>query len=131
MGVGRIGTPIDIAISGLRIEAMRLKVISENIANAQTAGTKTSDPYRRKEVVIETRGGVKVPTIMADLTSAFKMISKPGHPNADENGMVRMPNVDLPVELIDMVIASRAYQANAAMMKRYQDSVNAALELLR
>jgi flagellar basal-body rod protein FlgC len=55
----------------------------------------------------------------------------PGHPDADETGFVQMPNVDVPVEMMDMIVASRAYQANAAMLKRYQDMVSAALELLR
>ena len=75
--------------------------------------------------------GVRIEAVQADRTSAFKEVYMPGHPDADANGMVRMPNVDLPVEMINMVTAGRAYQANAAVLKRYQDLVNATLELLR
>ncbi|HUT02228.1 MAG TPA: flagellar basal body rod protein FlgC [Phycisphaerae bacterium] len=131
MGVSRVATPIDIAISGLRLESMRMKVIAENIANARTSRTETGEPYRRKQVVLETRGGVEAGKVVPDLTGQLKLLHLPGHPDADAQGMVRMPNVDLPVELMDMVLASRAYEANAAMLKRYQDMVNATLELLR
>ncbi|HUS92472.1 MAG TPA: flagellar basal body rod protein FlgC [Phycisphaerae bacterium] len=134
MGVSRIGSPVDIAISGLRAEAMRMKVIAENIANAHTTRTESGEPYRRKSVVLEAgRGveGVAIKEIVADTTTGFKDVFMPGHPDADDQGVVRMPNVDLPVEMINMVVASRAYQANAAILKRYQDMVNATLELLR
>jgi len=131
MGVSRVATPIDIAISGLRLESMRMKVIAENIANARTSRTETGEPYRRKQVVLETRGGMETGKVVPDLTGQLKLLHLPGHPDADAQGMVRMPNVDLPVELMDMVLASRAYEANAAMLKRYQDMVNATLELLR
>jgi len=131
MGVSNVASPVDIAISGLRIEAMRMKVIAENIANARTSRTQTGEPYRRKQVVMDTRDGMDVGKIVEDMASQFKSVHLPGHPDAGSDGMVRMPNVDLPVELMDMVVASRAYQANAAMLKRYQDMVNASLELLR
>ena len=131
MGVSGVATPIDIAISGLRLESTRMKVIAENIANARTSRTQTGEPYRRKHVVLETTRGRTVPRIVADTSTAFKAVYDPGNPDADADGVVRMPNVDLPVELIDMVVASRAYQANAAILKRYQDMVTATLELLR
>jgi len=75
--------------------------------------------------------GVEVQQVAPDVTSDFKRVFQPGHPDADKDGFVLMPNVDLPVEMINLVAASRAYQANAAVLKRYQDSVETALELLR
>jgi flagellar basal-body rod protein FlgC len=61
----------------------------------------------------------------------FKRVLQPGHPDADANGYVAMPNIDLPVEMMHMVAATRAYEANAAVLKRYQDGVDITLELLR
>lgn len=135
MSVARIPGPLDIAVSGLRAQSMRLRVIADNIANAGTSRTQAGGPYRRQQVVLSTDGkalgGVRVRGVVPDLVRPFKGSYMPGHPDADEHGMVQMPNVDLPVEMMDMVVASRAYQANAAMLKRYQNLVNAALELLR
>jgi len=67
----------------------------------------------------------------AEDMSDFQSILKPGHPQADENGYVSMPNVDLPVEMINLNLATRAYRANAAILKRYQRMVDTTLELLR
>ncbi|MFP4107322.1 MAG: flagellar basal body rod protein FlgC, partial [Phycisphaerae bacterium] len=75
--------------------------------------------------------GVTIEQVIGDMSTDFKKVHMPGHPDADEDGMVAMPNVDLPVEMMNMVTASRAYQANAAVLKRYQDSVDTTLELLR
>jgi len=132
MGVNRINSSVDIAISGLRAEAKRMKVIAENIANARTTRTASGEPYRRKSLVQAgaNAGGVQVGQVAED-PGDFKQVFLPGHPDADAQGVVRMPNVDLPVEMINMVVASRAYQANAAILKRYQNMVEAALELLR
>ena len=66
-----------------------------------------------------------------DYATDFKRLWKPGHPDADEQGYVRMPNVQLPLEMINMVSASRAYQANAAVIKQHQDMMDVALELLK
>ena len=135
MGVGKISSPIDIAISGLRAESTRMRVIADNIANAQTSRTKTGQPYRRQHVVLSTGGagvsGVQIESVTRDLATPFKQVFLPGHPDANQDNMVRMPNVDLPMEMMDMVVASRAYQANAAILKRYQSMVEATLELLR
>ena len=135
MAIARLGSPIDIAISGLRAETLRMKVISGNIANSRTSRTETGQPYRRKEVSVTTSaaaaGGVQIGGVTEDMSTDFKEIYMPGHPDADKSGMVKMPNVDLPNEMMSMVGASRAYQANAAILKRYQDMVNATLELLR
>ena len=68
---------------------------------------------------------------MPDLKTDFKSVYEPGHPDANDEGYVLMPNVDLPMEMVSIVAASRAYQANAAVLKRYQEMVDVATELLR
>ena len=135
MGVGKTVGPVDIAISGLRAESLRMKVIANNIANARTSRTEAGHAYRRRQVVLSTSGsalsGVEGEQVAEDLATSFKEIYSPGSPDADDGGVVQKPNLDLPVEMMDMAIASRAYQANAAVLKRYQDFVTATLELLR
>jgi len=65
------------------------------------------------------------------MKTAFKRVLEPGHPEADADGYVAMPNVELPMEMMHMAAASRAYQANAAVLKRYQEMIDITLELLR
>jgi len=125
--------PIDIAISGLRAQSKQLEVISSNVANSRTVDAGKGEPYRRREVTFTTDGefgGVKVDKILADMSEFLKMID-PGHPQADENGYITMPNVNLPIEMMNLNMASRVYQANVAVLKRYQQMVETTLELLR
>lgn len=135
MGINGVPNSVDIAISGLRAESARMNVIAGNIANSKTTRTDSGQPYRRQEVVLSTSGdafsGPEIQSIAPDMATDFKRIHQPGHPDADENGYVMMPNVDLPVEMINLVVASRAYQANAAVLKRHQEIVNAAIALLK
>lgn len=133
MKVDNSFSPVDIAISGLRAQQQNIKSISSNVANAQTTDNGKGEPYRRVETIFKTDGGIGGVSIDGTTTdmSDFMKILKPGHPNADENGYVSMPNVQLPVEMMNLNIASRAYQANAAILKRYQQMVNTTLELLR
>ena len=130
-----IGNPADIAASGLRAQSARVSVISANIANADTLRTASGEPYRRREVVLSTDddglSGVRGITVAVDRATDFKRVHQPDHPDADADGFVRMPNVDIPMEMIRLVAASRAYQANAAVLKRYGDLVDVSLELLR
>jgi flagellar basal-body rod protein FlgC len=127
-------SPIDIAISGLRAQSKNIEVISSNVTNAQTTDNGDGQPYRRLEAVLETDGddigGVILDKIAPDM-SDFPKILKPGHPDADEQGYVTMPNVKLPVEMINLNIAAKAYLANTAVLKRYQEMVETTLELLR
>ena len=121
MGIPNIAPPVDIAVSGLRAQALRMNVIATNIANSNTSRTAGGEPYRRQEVVIQAAtgggiGGVVLGKIVADTKGQFKQILMPGHPDADANGYVRMPNVELPVETMHMITATRAYQANAAVL---------------
>ncbi len=126
--------PIDIATSGLRASSKRIEVISSNVANAQSTDNGKGEPYRRLEAVFKTAGdglgGVILDELVEDM-SDFQRIRKPGHPNADAQGYVTMPNVKVPIEMMNLNIAARAYQANAAVLKRYQQMVETTLELLR
>jgi flagellar basal-body rod protein FlgC len=125
--------PIDIAISGLRAQSKQIEVISSNVANARTVDAGNGEPVRRREVAFKSDGelgGVKVDQILADM-SDFPKILDPGNPLADENGYVTMPNVNLPVEMMSLNIATRVYQANVAVLKRYEQMVQTMLELLR
>jgi len=135
MSMDAINSTVDIAVSGLRAQSMRMNVVASNIANANTSRTETGQPYRRQTLVFsalaEELGGVEIVEVAPDLTSEFKRVFQPGHPDADADGYMMMPNVDLPVEMMQMVAASRAYQANAAILKRYQEMVNITIELLR
>jgi len=133
MGVNSIG-PIDIAISGMRAQGKNIEALSSNVANAQSTDDGKGQPYRRLETILKTDdeglNGVTMEDIVGDM-SEFPTIFKPGHPNADANGYVKMPNVDLPKEMMNLNIAARAYQANTAVLKRYQTMVETTLELLR
>lgn len=123
---------IDIAVSGLKASGKQMEVVGSNIANIQTTDAGDGKPYRRLIAEFSTAkdgAGVEVKTIKD--TSDFIRILNPGHPAADENGYVMMPNVDWPTEMITLNLASRTYQANAAVLKRYQRMVEASLELLR
>ena len=133
MSVNSIG-PIDIAISGMRAQSKNIEVLSSNVANAQSTNDGNGQPYRRLEGIMKTDSegisGVSMEDVIGDM-SAFPEIFKPGHPDADKNGYVKMPNVNLPVEMMNLNIAARAYQANTAVLKRYQAMVETTLELLR
>jgi flagellar basal-body rod protein FlgC len=134
MEVDNIFGPIDIAISGLRSQGKNMEVISSNVANARTTDAGKGQPYRRLEATFKTDGddvgGVSLDKIVTDM-SDFPRILDPGNPDADEQGYVTMPNVNLPIEMMNLTIATRAYQANAAILKRYQQMVETTLELLK
>lgn len=135
MGINGITNPVDIAVSGLRAQSARVQVISSNIANAMTSRTASGQPYRRKTVLLsalpEELSGVEILRIASDMRTGFKQVLDPGHPDADADGYVLMPNVEIPTELMHLVAASRAYQANAAVLKRYQELMDITVELLR
>jgi len=133
MAVDNSFGPIDIAISGMRAQGKQMEVISSNVANSRTTDAGRGEPYRRLEAAFKTEddlGGVTLDKLLTD-TSDFLRVLAPGNPLADENGYVAMPNVSLPVEMMNLTIATRAYQANVAVLKRYQQMVETTLELLR
>jgi flagellar basal-body rod protein FlgC len=126
-------SPINIAITGLLAESRRMKVISNNIANASTTNGPGGKPYRRQVVQLSTNpsGGVSVRGVADDNVTPLKKVYEPGNPDASEDGYVDMPNVELPVEMIALTESSRSYQANAAVMKRYLEMVDLTTELLK
>ena len=134
MEVNNVFGPVDIAVSGLRAQGKQMEVISSNVANARTTDAGKGMPYRRLEAMFQTEGddiaGVGVDKIVQDM-SDFQKVFDPGNPKADEQGYVAMPNVSLPIEMMNLSIATRAYQANIAVLKRYQQMVESTLELLR
>ncbi len=132
---------LDISASGLSAERMRMNVIANNLANAQSTESPDGKPYRREQVEFasllrrsldnnipgeELLGGVKVRGIVKS-TEPFNKIYMPGHPKADKDGMVEMPNVSVVNEMVDMVTASRAYEANLAVMTTSKEMINKAL----
>lgn len=139
---------LNISGSALTATRLRMDVITENIANQSTTRTQNGTPYRRKMVVyrpIENNSfrsmfeqglvttnakGVKVSEIVEDKTD-FKPVYNPEHPDADENGYVMMPNVDPIKETIDMMAATRAYDANITAFNAAKEMAARALEIGR
>ena len=125
---------IDIATSGLKAYSKQMEVVGSNMANIHTTDAGNGEPYRRLIAKFESKddgsGGVEIAELAKD-TGDFQRVLRPGHPDADENGYVQMPNVDWPTEMINLNVASKAYQANAAILKRYQNMMESSLELLR
>jgi flagellar basal-body rod protein FlgC len=133
---------LEISASGLTAERLRMDVTAENLANAQTTRGADGEPYRRKEVVLQERGGgfgaalsqaiggVEVAGVTEDETP-LKRIYDPGHPDADAQGYVAMPNVDTVTEMVDLIGASRAYEANVTAMQAAKQMFAKTLELLR
>ena len=136
---------IDVAASGMTAERLRLDVISNNIANVNTTRTVEGGPYRRQFVAFESRqgdassfanimagqlqlNGVRVSTIKKD-DSPLRMVYEPGHPDADANGYVQMPNINIVTEMVDMMTASRAYEANVTSVNVAKSMMLKALEI--
>ena len=128
--------------SALDAERSRLEVAVSNIANAESTRGPDGQPYRRRDVLLAPSPiesfdaalgnvgavGVKVSNIIEDQTS-FRKRYEPSHPDADGEGFVSMPNVDVPEEMVDMVGAARAYQANIAAINVIRDTFQRSLEL--
>jgi flagellar basal-body rod protein FlgC len=127
-----------IAGAGLQAQSKRLQIVSENLANAQSTGKAPgSDPYRRKTVSFEGEMdrlmGVSLVRVkgMGVDKSGFRMVHDPSHPAADEDGYVKMPNVNMLVEMADMREANRSYEANLQIVKQARSMVAATIDLLR
>jgi len=131
-------TSLRIAASGLEAQSTRLRIVSENIANAQSTGALPgADPYARKTVSFDSEldratgaNLVEVKSIGVDRTP-FKIERDPGNPAADENGIVKMPNVDVLVELADMREANRSYEANLQVAKQAAEMLTTTVNLMR
>ena len=129
---------LQIAASGLRAQSARMRIISENLANADsTARTPDQDPYRRQIPLFRAEldrqtGANEVRMDGARLDqSEFRMVFEPGHPAADEEGYVRYPNVSSLIELMDMKEAQRSYEANMNMIEGARRMMDRTLDLLR
>lgn len=118
--------------NGMHAERLRMDVISGNIANANTASEPGETPTRRQNVVLRaTDDGVQVVGVNPDMTSPFRREYLPGHPFANGEGFVTFTNINPVFEMVDMLTASRAYEANLAAFNTARTMVNAALNIGR
>lgn len=134
---------LEISASGLYAQRRRMDVIAGNLANIETTHTKKGGPYRRKMVVMSPKPvedfnkaltlqaeGVKIDDIVEDKTP-FRKAYNPSHPDADKNGYLLKPNVDLVVEITNMLMARRAFEANISAIKSTKQMALKALEIGR
>ncbi len=135
---GNLSISADIANSGMKVQAQRLKVIAQNMANADSISAEPGgDPYRRQVVTfqnyVDQETGaemVKVGKVTHDM-SPFEKKYDPNHPGADAQGYVKLPNVNTLVEMMDMKEAQRAYDANMNMMKTARQMNSGVLDILK
>ena len=137
-----LNSALSASASALNAERTRIEVAVSNLANAESTRGPDGQPYRRRDVVLApdtpspfeealgqaSTGGVKVAGIIED-QSPFKRRFDPSHPDADADGFVAMPNVDTPEEMVNMLSATRAYQANLSAIGLIRELVQKALEL--
>lgn len=139
---------MNISASALSATRLRMDVIAENIANMNTTRTESGEPFRRRFVVFQektgrdsfahffnraqtaAKGGVRVISIEED-SRDFRYEFNPSHPDADENGYVRMPNIEVVQEMVDMMSAFRAYEANITAFNTMKDMAVRTLEIGR
>jgi flagellar basal-body rod protein FlgC len=137
---------IKASASALDAERARMEVAVSNLANADSTRSANNEPYRRREVVLESAStapdsfgatldragatGVKVAAVVEDQTP-FRRRYEPSHPDADADGYVAVPNVDVPEEMVDMLGAARAYQANLTAISLIRETLQRALELAK
>ena len=157
MNFDNLFSSTNISASGLSAERFRMEVVANNIANASSTRSADGGPYRRQEVVFasmldqtlssrgagERRGsvggrpgprlassGVQVVGLEED-TSALHRVHNPGHPDAGPDGFLTMPNVDLPVEMVNLITASRAYEANLRALQTFRQMAEQALAQMK
>ena len=144
---------MEISASALTAQRLRMNVTAENLANAQTTRGADGQPYRRKEVVLQSvsagwlrrpaerrdgrcqsrptrAGGVEVAAVPEDQTNG-KLVYDPSHPDANDQGYVTMPNVDTVTEMVDLIDAQRAYEANVTALQASKQMFAKTLEILR
>ena len=136
--------------SGMTAERFRMDIIAENIANANTTRTENGGRYVRKVVTFQEKGrqtpfsrvlniktdsysgkGVRVSTVQDDTWTQANMVYDPSHPDADENGYVTYPNVNIITEMTNLIDASRAYEANATVLSASKSIAMKGLEILQ
>jgi flagellar basal-body rod protein FlgC len=138
---------LSIGASGMAAQRTRAEVLVENLANAETTRTPEGGPYRRKDVVfenstvtspfasvfhsqLESAGGVKVSEVVTD-TSEPELRYLPGHPDADKDGYVAFPRMNAAEDMVDLMGASRAYEANVSAISAVKDMIQRSIDLLR
>jgi flagellar basal-body rod protein FlgC len=129
-----------ISASGMTAERLRIDVVAGNLANANTTRGANGQPYQRRDVVLqESRGGgtfadqlagVQAAAIQVD-PSPPRRVYDPGHPDADTQGYVTMPNVNPVTEMVDLITASRSYEANVTAMNAAKQMFTRTLDILR
>jgi len=134
-----------ISSSGLSAQRLRMNLISSNLANANTTRTETGEPYKRKDVIFESveensfqnaldeqledgGHGVKVARVIED-DKPYTLKYDPGHPDADADGYIQLPNVNIVEEMVNMISASRSFEANATAVRATKDMAGIALEI--
>jgi len=147
MGFDSTFNAFNISSSGLVAERLRMEVVANNIANASVTRTPEGGAYRRKDVVFESLlgqnpfnpegpfassgfGGVAVAGIVED-PSELPRVFNEGHPDADQDGFVTMPNVKLPIEMVNLITATRAYEANLKAAQTFSDMNQQAIAVLK
>ncbi len=131
----------DISASGIYAQRVRMDAIANNIANADSTRTPEGGPYRRQRVVFRAvyedavgnrsiPAGVSVVGVVEDPTD-YRLVLQPGHPDADANGYVRMPNVNVVEEMVDMISATRAYEANVTALNAAKSMISSAIDIGR
>lgn len=131
---------VDVAMTGIRAQRVRMNLIANNIANVETTRTPEGGPYRRQVAVFRgeqlsrsihpDKFGVKVQRIEED-DSPFVEVYDPSHPDANFEGIVQYPNVNLVIEMINLVSAQRAYEANVNVIMSDRAMTERALEIIR
>lgn len=134
---------LNTSAAGLNAQRLRMNLISSNMANVNTTRTEVGGPYKRKDAVFEAVGKnrfnysfeaalceVQVKEIVEDSRPPILKYD-PGHPDANQNGYVAMPNINVIEEMVNMISASRSYEANVSAIKTSKDMVKAALEIGR
>jgi len=140
---------LDVSASGLTAQRLRMDIIAENIANVETTRTQDGSPYKRKTVLFQERGdaspfaeyfnkamggkvqdvrGVRVTRIVEDQRPGSKVYD-PGHPDADTDGYVTKPNVNIVEEMVNMISASRSYEANVTAFNTTKSIIAKTLEM--
>lgn len=130
---------MSISASGMRTQGTRIRVISENVANASTTGdTPGADPYRRQTITfkneLDLQAGfrrVEIDEVGEDMETPFDLRYDPSHPAADDEGYVKYPNMNLLIETMDIREAQRSYEANLGMINQSREILQRTIDLLR
>ncbi|HMK55597.1 MAG TPA: flagellar basal body rod protein FlgC [Dissulfurispiraceae bacterium] len=128
--------PMQVSASALEAQKTRLNVIASNIANASSTKTPEGGPYKRKDVLFQTvmygenAAGVEAPQVVED-KSPFRTVYDPNHPDADKNGYVSYPNINVLTEMVNLMTAQRSYEANLTMITSYKDMYMRTLDILK